>query len=136
MPTEKNKEERQKFIRNLLSLGGFPGSLRVALRGIFYLFFFHRNMRIIFIAGIAAFCAGLYLKLKGIELTILCVTITIVFLTEIFNTAIELMIDMHTDQYDRRIQIVKDIAAGVVVLACLNSIAVGIILFLRHVPIQ
>ncbi|MCX5697491.1 MAG: diacylglycerol kinase family protein [Candidatus Omnitrophica bacterium] len=136
MPTEKNNTELKKLIRGILNLGGFPGSLKVALRGICYLFFFHRNMRIIFIAGIAAFCTGLYLKMKGIELTILCVTITIVFLTEIFNTAIELMIDMRTEQYDRRIQIVKDIAAGVVVLACLNSIAVGIALFLKHIPIQ
>lgn len=131
MPTEENKKVKS-VIKTMLKFGGFPGSLRVAARGILYLFIYHRNMRIIFIAGIMAFSLGLHWKLKGIELAVLCVTITLVFVSEIFNTAIELLIDVSTDQYNQKIKIVKDIAAGVVVLACLNSIAIGIILFARY----
>jgi diacylglycerol kinase (ATP) len=89
-------------------------------------------MRIIFILGIAAFLLGLYFSLKGIELVALCVTITLVFMAEIFNTAVELMMDMLTDHYHTRVKLIKDIAAAVVVLACLNAIAVGYILFIRR----
>jgi diacylglycerol kinase (ATP) len=89
-------------------------------------------MRIIFILGIASFLAGIYFSLKGIELVALCVTITLVFMAEIFNTAVELMMDMLTDHYHTRIKLIKDIAAAVVVLACLNAVAVGYILFIRR----
>lgn len=90
-------------------------------------------MRIIFMSGIAAFLLGLYFKLKGIELVALCVTITLVFMAEIFNTAIELMIDMFTDKYHTLIKLVKDIAAAVVLLASLNAVAVGFILFAKRI---
>lgn len=88
-------------------------------------------MRIIFLLGLGAFFLGLYFKLKGIELVALCITITLVFMAEIFNTAIELMIDMFTDKYHILIKLVKDIAAAVVLLASLNAIAVGYILFVK-----
>lgn len=83
--------------------------------------------------GVAAFFLGLHFKLKGIELAALCITITLVFMAEVFNTAIELMMNMLTDRYQTKIRIIKDIAAGVVVLTCLNALAVGYILFIRKI---
>jgi len=82
--------------------------------------------------GITAFLLGLLFQLKGIELIALCITVTLVFMAEIFNTAIELMMDMLTEEYHIKIKIVKDIAAAIVVLACLNAIAVGYVLFVRR----
>ncbi len=104
----------------------------IAFKGISYLFLFHRNMRIIFLCGIAAILAGVHFKLKGIELVALCITITLVFMAEIFNTAIEIMIDMSTRKFHTLIKLVKDIAASVVLIAALNSLGVGFILFWRH----
>jgi diacylglycerol kinase (ATP) len=82
-------------------------------------------------SGVAAFLLGIYCRLKGIELVALCLTITLVFMAEIFNTAIEIMIDMLTDKYHVMIKLVKDIAAAVTLIASLNAVAVGIILFWR-----
>ena len=107
-------------------------SFKLAVNGIFYLFFYHRNMRIIFLSGIAAFLLGVYYGLKNIELVALCITITLVFIAEIVNTSIELMIDMFTRKYHTLIKLLKDISAAVVLLACLNAIAVGYILFARR----
>jgi diacylglycerol kinase (ATP) len=118
--------------RNIFKVGGFRDSLKIALKGIAYLFLYHRNMRIIFMLGITAFLLGLYFKLRGVELVALCVTITLVFMAEIFNSAVELMMDMLTDHYHTRIKLIKDISAAVVVLACLNAAAVGYILFIRR----
>ena len=118
-------------LKGIFKVSGFMRSLKVAFKGIVYLFVYHRNMRLIFISGILAFLLGLYLKLKGIELVALCITITLVFMAEIFNSAIELMMNILTDEYHVKIRLVKDIAAGIVVLTCLNAIAVGYILFLR-----
>jgi len=123
---------KEGIFRNIFKVGGFRSSVRVAIKGIVYLFLYHRNMRIIFILGILAFLMGLYFDLRGIELIAICITITLVFMAEIFNTAIELMMDMLTGQYHTRIKLIKDIAAAVVVLACLNAIAVGYVLFIRR----
>lgn len=122
-----------KIFRNIFKLRGFRDSLKLAIKGIGYLFLYHRNMRIIFIVGIGAFLLGLYFKLRGIELVALCITITLVFMAEIFNTAIEMMMDMLTDKYHPKIKLVKDIAAAVVLLVCLNAVAVGYALFVKRI---
>lgn len=124
---------RIKALKHIFRFHGFLESMDFAVKGIGYLFLYHRNMRIIFISGIAAFFLGLYLKLKAIELTTLCITITLVFMAEIFNTAIEMMMNMLSVKYRTRIKLVKDIAAAVVLLACLNAAAIGYILFARKI---
>lgn len=88
-------------------------------------------MRLIFVAGLLAFILGLTFKLSAVELVALCVTITLVFMAEIFNTAIELMMNAITDKYHTKVKLVKDIAAAVVILTILNSLVVGYILFVR-----
>jgi diacylglycerol kinase (ATP) len=122
-----------KVLRHIFRFNGFPESLVNASRGILYLFLYHRNMRLIFLTGIAAFLAGLALGLKGLELIALCITITLVFMAEIFNTAIEMMMNMLVHKYNTRVRLIKDIAAGVVVLACLNAVAVGYSLFWKKI---
>jgi diacylglycerol kinase (ATP) len=121
-----------RVFRRIFRFHGFRESLMIAVKGINYLFFYHRNMRIIFLCGIAAFLAGIYYKLKGIELVALCITITLVFMAEIFNTAIEMLIDMSTGKYHPLIKIIKDVSASVVLIASLNSLGVGFVLFWRH----
>jgi len=111
---------------------GFRESFKFAWKGVLYLFLFHRNMRIVFLCGIGAFLLGLYLGLKAVELVALCVTITLVFMAEIFNTAIEMLMDIITVKYHTRIKLVKDIAAAVVLITSLNAVAVGYILFIRR----
>jgi len=124
---------RIKVLRHIFKFRRFRESLKLAMKGVVYLFLYHRNMRIIFIVGIAAFLLGVYFKLKGIELVALCITVTLVFMAEIFNTAIELMMDMLTDKYHTLIKLVKDIAAAVVLIASLNALGVGYILFIRKI---
>jgi len=124
---------KNKIFRNIFKLHKLGESFKFAIKGIIYLCLYHRNMRIIFMLGILAFLLGVYFKLSGIELVILCITITLVFMAEIFNTAIELIIDMLTDKYHTLIKLVKDIAAAVVLLASLNAVAVGYILFIKKI---
>ena len=125
-------KRRIRVIQRIFRFRGFRESLKLATKGAVYLLLYHRNMRIIFLAGIAALLLGLYCKLKGIELAALCITITLVFMAEIFNTAIEISLDMSNRRRHPLIKLVKDIAAAVVLIASLNSVAVGIILFWRR----
>ncbi len=122
-----------KVFRRIFRFHGFFESLWIAVNGIAYLFLYHRNMRIIFLSGIAAFLLGVYFKLRGIELIALCITCTLVFMAEMFNTAIELIIDMSTRKYHTLIKLVKDIAAAVVLIAAVNALGVGYVLFSKHI---
>ena len=124
---------RKRLFRHIFRFHGLAESFKIASQGIAYLFLYHRNMRIIFLLGIIAFLAGLHFQLKGIELVALCVTITLVFMAEIFNTAIEMMMNMLSAKYHTRIKLVKDIAAAVVLLASLNALAVGYALFFKRI---
>lgn len=76
---------------------------------------------------------GIYFRLQRLEFMILCVTISMVFLAEMFNSAIELIIDMFIDRYHTLIKIIKDISAGVVLIASLNALIVAYFLFFRHI---
>ncbi|MBI4981567.1 MAG: diacylglycerol kinase family protein [Candidatus Omnitrophica bacterium] len=129
----KNRIKRLKVFRHLFRFRGFLNGFKYAIVGIGYLFLYHRNMRVIFLFGIAAFLGGIYLKLKGIELVALCITITLVFMAEIFNTAIELVLDLTTRRYNALIKLVKDISAAVVLIASINAVAVGLILFSKKI---
>ena len=120
---------RSRVLRHIFRVHGFRESLKIAAKGIIYLFRYHRNMRIIFLFGLASFLLGVVLKLRGVELVALCVTITLVFMAEIFNTAIELLMNILTTRYHVRIKLIKDISSAVVLLACLNALAVGYALF-------
>lgn len=122
-----------KVLRHIFRFHGFRDSLKLATKGILYLFLYHRNMRIIFMLGATAFLMGIILKLRGIELVALCITITIVFVAEIFNTAVEMMMDIFTTRYHTLIKLIKDISAGVVLIASLNALAVGYILFFHKI---
>ncbi|HNX81859.1 MAG TPA: diacylglycerol kinase family protein [Candidatus Omnitrophota bacterium] len=123
--------QQLKVIRHIFKFHGFRDSLKFALRGIVYLFLYHRNMRLIFMIGVGAILFGLYIHLRAIEVVALSITITLVFVAEIFNTAVELMLDMLSEEYHIKLKLIKDIAAAVVILTCLNAIAIGYILFLR-----
>ncbi len=124
---------RIKVFRHIFRFHGLLESFKLAKQGVIYLFLFHRNMRIIFLSGVAAFLLGVLFRLKGIELVALCITITLVFIAEIVNTSIEMMIDMFTRKYHTLIKLLKDISAAVVLLACLNAVAVGYILFAKRI---
>ena len=122
-----------KIFRNVFKLRPLKESFSFAIKGIIYLFLFHRNMRIIFLLGIASFLLGIYFKLKAFEFMILCVTISIVFLAEMFNSAIELLIDMFMDKYHTLIKIIKDISAGVVLIASISALIIAYFLFFKRI---
>jgi diacylglycerol kinase (ATP) len=81
--------------------------------------------------GIAALVliAGLFFALTRVEVIALLVAISFVLITEMFNTAIEHVVDLVTDEEDPRARIAKDVAAGAVLVAAVNAIAVAYLVF-------
>jgi diacylglycerol kinase (ATP) len=109
--------------------GNLLTSFNFAFDGIVHALRYERNMWIHF--GIAALVliAGLFFALTRVEVIALLVAISFVLITEMFNTAIEHVVDLVTDQDDPRARIAKDVAAGAVLIAAVNAIAVAYLVF-------
>ena len=107
---------------------GIIKAFNAAIEGIIYTFKFERNMKIHYFLAVVVLTASLFLGLKRLEMILLVFAISLVVIAEMFNTAIEKTIDMITDEYHVLAKIAKDVAAGGVLIAALNSAVVGYLL--------
>jgi diacylglycerol kinase len=87
------------------------------------------NMRIHFLAAAGVIAAGLLLQISPSEWAILVVTIMIVMSAELFNTAIEAMVDRVGREPHPLSKVAKDTAAGAVLIGAIGSVIVGLLIF-------
>ena len=88
-----------------------------------------RNMRIHFAAAAAVLVLALVVSVSKIELIALLISIAFVLVAEMINTAVEGAIDAATTAFDPMAKLAKDIAAGAVLIASVNAVAVGYLVF-------
>ncbi|MDK2562773.1 diacylglycerol kinase [Romboutsia sedimentorum] len=115
----KEKKKRQGIIQ----------AFNAAIEGILYTFKSERNMKIHYFVAAIVLVASLFFGLTKLEMIVLIFAISLVVISEMFNTAIEKTIDMVTETYHPLAKIAKDVAAGGVLIATLNSVVVGYIIF-------
>lgn len=72
---------------------------------------------------------GIYSHLPLWKWALLFLTIAIVIICEMLNTAIETTIDLCIDSYHPKAKQAKDIAAGAVLIAAIMSVFVGVAIF-------
>ena len=82
----------------------------------------------VFIVGL-----GIAYKISHIEWMVLAIVIGIVFISEAFNTAIEIDIDLTSPEYHPYAKDTKDVAAGAVLLSAILAFSVGLIIFLPKI---
>jgi diacylglycerol kinase (ATP) len=104
-------------------------SFNYAFEGIIHVLRTQRNMRIHFAAAVAVLVLALVVSVSKIELILLLISITFVLLAEMINSAIEGAIDVATTSFDPLAKLAKDIAAGAVLIAAINAVAVGYLVF-------
>ncbi|MCM8814149.1 MAG: diacylglycerol kinase [Candidatus Omnitrophica bacterium] len=109
-------------------------SFNYAIEGLTYVLKTQKNMRWHLLAAIIIVMLGLYYDLTKTELLLLFLTISLVFVTEMINTGVELIIDLITKEFHPLARIIKDVCAGAVLVASLNALFVGYILFVAMVP--
>jgi diacylglycerol kinase (ATP) len=108
-------------------------SFNYALEGIIHVLRTHRNMRFHFAAAVAVLVAGVWAGVDRIELAALLISIAFVLIAEMVNSALEAAIDMATTSFDPLAKLAKDIAAGAVLIAAINAVAVGYLVFSHKV---
>lgn len=106
------------------------GSFQHAVEGVVHTFRTQRNMRVHFLTVVLVLLSGILYRLPPTEMLVLLFTASLVLITEMFNTAVEAVVDMITQSYHPAAKFAKDIAAGAVLIAAVNAIVVGFVLFL------
>ena len=104
-------------------------SFNYAIEGIIHVLRTQRNMRIHFGVAVGVLVVALVLNVSRLELIALLLSIAFVLIAEMFNTAIEAAVDVASTSFDPMAKLAKDIGAGAVLIAALNAIAVGYLVF-------
>ena len=104
-------------------------SFKYAIEGLVSSFKTERNMKIHIMAMIIVIALGIFMKLNKIEWCIITIAIVMVISAELFNTAIENVVDMVSPQKHPQAKLVKDIAAAAVLVLAIGAAVIGIIIF-------
>jgi len=108
-------------------------SFKFAFNGLWIAIKNEHNFWIHMFAAIAVVFVGVILKLNIKEWTIITFAIGLVFVSELFNTAIERLCDYITTEKNSVIKQVKDISAAAVLVSALTSAIIGLIIFIPKI---
>ncbi len=108
---------------------GLCKSFVYAFRGLWYCIKNERNMRIHITAGLLILLFSFAYDLTRMGYAVLILTIGMVMVCELINTAIEALVNLGSPAYDSLARIAKDVAAGAVLLCAMAAVCVAVALF-------
>lgn len=108
-------------------------SFGYSVEGIIHAFKFNRNLRIASFFGVIVIGLSLYLQVTYWEMIVLIITILIVIICEMMNASIEEMVNLITNEHKKEAKIAKDVAAGMVLVAAMGSVIIGLLIFIPYV---
>ena len=119
-----------------MNIGRSPSvlqSFNFAFEGIIHVLRTQRNMRIHFLIAAGVLIAALIVGVSRLELVVLLMAISFVLIAEMINSALEAGIDVATTSFDPLAKLAKDIAAGAVLIATINAVVVGYLVFVDRI---
>lgn len=110
----------------------FYKSVRNSINGLIWMLKSERNFQFEILALLLNLFLIVYLQLDTTDAAVILTVCFAVLSLEILNTCIEKICDVIQPEYDERIKIIKDIAAGSVVLMAMASVFVGILVYWKY----
>jgi len=108
-------------------------SFRPAFHGIGTLLKYEHNTRIHLFILILVIVAGILLQISATDWLAILFVSGLVFASECFNTAVEYLSDMITDERNENIRRAKDVAAAGVLISSAVSAMTGLIIFIPEI---
>lgn len=108
-------------------------SFTYAFNGIWQILLREPNFRIHLLAATAVVIFGFICNLNSTEWLIIVITIGIVMSAELFNSAIEKIVDLVHPARSEKAGLIKDMAAGAVLVTAIAAAIVGFIIFLPKI---
>ena len=103
-----------------------------AFNGIAYAFRTQVNMRFHVFAGLLVVGTGFYFHITSSEWAIIAIAIGLVISAELFNTAIESLTDLATQEIHPLAKTAKDCAAAAVLVCAILAVILGGIIFIPY----
>lgn len=100
-------------------------SIGFALHGIRALVRHEANARVHLAASVAVVSAGLVMRCSLDEWRWLVLAMAMVWIAEAFNTAIEVLCNLTQPDFHPQVKLIKDLAAGAVLLAAIAATLIG-----------
>jgi diacylglycerol kinase len=113
-------------------LAKFIAGFGFAFSGLWYAIRTQVNMKVHISITIIAITLGIVLHVSAVEFALIFVAITGVLIAEMFNTVIELCVDLASPSYHPLAKTAKDIAAGAVLLSAIMAIIIALFVFGPH----
>ena len=106
-----------------------------AFEGILKVITTQQTFKVMLLIALITIIAAFYFNFNQTEWLFLLITVSLVLTAEAFNTAIEVFADYINGKRDKSIKLIKDISAAAVMMTVINSIIVGVILFIPKILI-
>lgn len=107
----------------------FSQSLRHAMSGLRSAWKTQQNVRIHSVIAVSVLLLAVITGMSALEVAIVLVTISIVIVSELINTAVEILSDIMHPRVHRNVEILKDVSAAAVLVASVVAVLVGVLLF-------
>lgn len=105
-------------------------SFKNAFKGIFSAFSTESHLRFHLVAAFFVLLFAYISEMSSEQWAVILVTIGVVFSAELFNTAIEILCDLYTKDFNPIIGKIKDIAAGAVLFSAICAAGVALAMFI------
>ncbi len=124
-PTTKQPKAGKPFsIRDRLN------SFRYALDGLRQFFAGQHNAIVHAIATVTVLVLCIVLKLNATEWISITIVTGLVWMAELFNTAIEKLCDLVSPGFNPKVKFIKDVAAAAVLVSAIIAAVTGLIIFI------
>jgi diacylglycerol kinase (ATP) len=100
-----------------------------ALNGIWHATATQLNFRVHLVAALVAVYAGYALHISKNEWLWIILCIALVLVAELFNTAVEFLVDLVSPEYNKKAGLVKDMSAGAVLITAIGALVIGMVIF-------
>lgn len=111
----------------------FYRSVGHAFNGLVWILRHERNYQIEIFAFLINLFLIVWLQLSTVDTLFILLVCFFVLIAEILNTCIEKLCDIVQYEYDDRIKIIKDLAAGAVILSSISAIVVAIFIYPKYI---
>lgn len=112
------------------SLKSRVSSVGFAFEGLFSFFRNETNAWIHLVSTVIVAVLAFYCKLSSNEIICLVIVTGFVWVAELFNTAVERIMDFISGQRHPGVKVIKDLAAGAVLLSAITAFITGAIIFI------
>ncbi len=127
---EMNQTRSVETGKPLSFIKGRIKSFGYAWAGIHKFFATEKNAQVHLAAAVLVICFSMLLRINRTEAVILVFAIALVWITEMFNTAIERAMDFISIERNPYIKTIKDMAAGAVLVATTAAVLAGAFIFI------